>query len=208
MSIVRTLDTGSTGLIANDNAMSVTGNNISNASTAGFKAGQARFEDLLYQRLTGTYFPSDLGAGVRMAGITSNFTQGTLMDTGNPLDMAIDGDGLFVLKDPNGAVYYSRAGQFGTNADGYVINSWGQRLQGYSLDPVTGTAAGALTDVYIRNDLQTPKATSAVKMNVNLDSNTRAHVQNPNDMLGLLTQLAQATASGNVGQLVSACRAA
>jgi flagellar hook protein FlgE len=204
MSIVRTLDTGSTGLIANDNAMSVTGNNISNASTAGFKAGQARFEDLLYQRLTGTYFPSDLGAGVRMSGITSNFTQGTLMDTGNPLDMAIDGDGLFVLKDPNGAVSYSRAGQFGTNADGYVINSWGQRLQGYSLDPVTGTAAGALTDVYIRNDLQTPKATSAVKMNVNLDSNTRAHVQNPNDMLGLLTQLAQATASGNVGQLVSA----
>ena len=210
MSIVRTLDTGSTGLIANDNAMSVTGNNIANTNTAGFKAGQSRFEDLLYQRLTGTYFPSDLGAGVRMAGISSDFTQGTLMDTGNPLDMAIDGNGLFVLKDPskNGAVYYSRAGQFGTDANGFVINSWGQRLQGYRLDPVTGTSAGELTDVYIRNDLQTPKSTSVVKMNVNLDSTVKAHVRNPGDLLNLYTNLAQAAASGNVGQLVSTLRGA
>jgi flagellar hook protein FlgE len=205
MSIVRTLDTGSTGLIANDNAMSVTGNNIANTNTAGFKAGQARFEDLLYQRLTGTYFPSDLGAGVRMSGITSNFTQGTLMDTGNPLDMAIDGGGLFVVRDPAlNQHFYTRAGQFGTDSEGYVINSWGQRLRGYGLDPLSGSAVGALSDVHIRNDLQTPKATSAVKMNVNLDSNTKAHVPNPGDMLNLFTQLGQAAVSGNVPALVSA----
>lgn len=180
MSIVRTLDTGSTGLIANDNAMSVIGNNLSNTNTAGFKAGQARFEDLLYQRLTGMYSPSDLGSGVRLAGISSDFGQGTLMETGNPLDMAIDGGGLFVLRDPAlSQNFYTRAGQFGTDSDGYVINSWGQRLQGYGLDPLSGSAVGALSDIQIRNDLQDPKMTSVVKMNVNLDSKTQETIPNP-----------------------------
>jgi flagellar hook protein FlgE len=203
MALIRTLDTGATGLVSNDNGMSVVANNLSNANTVGYKAGDARFEDILYQRLTGTYFPSDVGSGVRMAGISSNFNQGTLMDSTNPLDMAIDGGGLFVLKAPGSkGTFYSRSGQFGTDESGFIINSWGQRLQGYRLDPSTGTAVGAVTDIQVRNDLREPHATSAIKMNVNLDSNTRAHVSNPSQTLGFLTQIGQAAATGNVPQLV------
>jgi len=206
MALIRTLDTGATGLLSNDNAMSVTANNLANTNTVGYKAGDVRFEDLIYQRLAGTYFPSDLGSGVRMAGISSDFGQGTLLDSLNPLDMAIDGGGLFVVKDGQN-VYYSRSGQFGTDADGFIINSWGQKLQGYKLDPKTGIATGPLTDIQIRNDLQDPKKTSVVKMNVNLDSKMAAHAKNPSMMLNFMSQMGQAAASGDIAALRSVIEA-
>ncbi len=128
-----------TGLDAQQMRMSVISNNLANASTTGFKQGRAQFEDLLYQnvRQTGgqssqnTQLPSGLmlGTGVRIVSTAKVFTQGNLVQTGNKLDLAINGRGFFQVQLPDGTTAYTRDGAFQINADGQLVNSSGYLLQ-------------------------------------------------------------------------------
>jgi flagellar basal-body rod protein FlgG len=128
-----------TGLDAQQTRMSVISNNLSNASTTGFKRGRAQFEDLLYQnvRQTGgqssqnTQLPSGLmlGTGVRIVSTAKIFTQGNLVQTGNNLDMAINGRGFFQVQLPDGTAAYTRDGSFQINAEGQLVTSNGYLLQ-------------------------------------------------------------------------------
>jgi flagellar hook protein FlgE len=111
--------------------MDVVANNIANVSTTGFKSSRARFSDMLYQTLTsgsastdalGSVNPNQIGLGVRLAGIDTNVTQGALRATGNPLDIAIEGEGFFALKDASGSLVYTRDGAFGLDSQGRLVN--------------------------------------------------------------------------------------
>jgi flagellar basal-body rod protein FlgG len=128
-----------TGLDAQQTRMAVVSNNLANVNTTGFKRGRAEFEDLLYQnvRQTGgqssqnTQLPSGLmlGTGVRTVGTEKLFTQGSMTQTGNNLDLAINGRGFFQILLPNGSVAYTRNGSFQMNDQGKVVTANGYELQ-------------------------------------------------------------------------------
>lgn len=128
-----------TGLDAQQTRMSVITNNLANVSTTGFKRGRAQFEDLMYQnvRQTGgqssqnTTLPSGLmlGTGVRNVSTAKVFTQGNIVQTGNNLDMAINGRGFFQILMPDGSTAYTRDGAFQVNSEGQVVTSNGYLLQ-------------------------------------------------------------------------------
>ena len=128
-----------TGLEAQQTRLSVVSNNLANVSTTGFKRGRAAFEDLLYQnvRQAGgqtsqqTQSPSGLmlGTGVRIVATEKMFTQGNLQQTGNALDLAVDGRGFFQVLQPDGSTAYTRDGNFQINSQGELVTSSGYALQ-------------------------------------------------------------------------------
>ncbi len=128
-----------TGLDAQQTRMAVISNNLANANTTGFKRDRAIFEDLVYQNVRqvgaqssqDTQLPSGLqvGTGVRVVATEKLFTQGNLVQTNNPLDLAIQGRGFFEILMPDGSVAYTRDGSFHLNNQGQVVNSSGYVLQ-------------------------------------------------------------------------------
>lgn len=120
---------GLSGLRASQVDLDVTGNNIANASTVGFKGSKAQFGDLYSSGFLSSGQMS-VGSGVKVQDIKQSFAQGSISGTQNGLDMAVDGDGFFVLSN-NGQVQYSRAGQFSIDKDGFVVNNQSMKVQGY-----------------------------------------------------------------------------
>jgi flagellar basal-body rod protein FlgG len=137
-----------TGLDAQQTQMTVTANNLANVNTDGFKKSRAVFNDLLYQNITQvggstsdtTSYPSglQLGTGVRVVATEPSFTQGSLDNTGNALDVAIQGRGFFQILKPDGTIAYTRDGNFQLNAQGQVVNA-----SGYQLQPAINIPTGA-----------------------------------------------------------------
>lgn len=128
-----------TGLDAQQTRMTVTSNNLANVNTNGFKKGRAVFEDLLYQNVRqvgaatsqDTQAPSglSLGTGVRVVATEKTYTQGNLTQTGNSLDLAVQGRGFFQVLMPDGTLGYTRDGSFQVNAQGEMVTSSGYALQ-------------------------------------------------------------------------------
>ena len=108
--------------------LDVIGNNVANSSTVGFKSSQAQFADV-YAASLQWLGASQIGIGTKLAAVVQQFTQGNINATNNPLDVAINGQGFFVLSN-NGAQTYTRNGQFQLNKDGYIVNNTGLRVQG------------------------------------------------------------------------------
>jgi flagellar basal-body rod protein FlgG len=137
-----------TGLDAQQTQMTVTANNLANAATNGFKKSRAVFDDLLYQNASQvgaatsqtTLSPTglQLGTGVRVVSTERTYTQGSLDNTGNSLDMAIQGRGFFQVLQPDGTMAYTRDGSFQLNAQGQLVNS-----SGYALQPAITIPTGA-----------------------------------------------------------------
>ena len=134
--------TALTGLSAAQGNLSVTGNNIANSSTTGFKMSRAEFADIYATSVYGSSSTA-IGGGVKLSNVAQQFSQGSIDFTDNPLDLAISGEGFFRLDD-NGSVSYSRAGMFKVDKDGFLVNSTGQQLTGYQATPTgTITAVGS-----------------------------------------------------------------
>ncbi|MBV5308605.1 flagellar hook protein FlgE [Chromatium okenii] len=125
---------GLTGLSAASADLKVTGNNIANSGTVGFKESRAEFANLFVQSY-GSISKTSVGSGAKLAATPQQFTQGSLDYTENVMDMGISGQGFFILKegDNNDSISYSRAGAFQVDKDGYVVNSQGQKLQTYAV---------------------------------------------------------------------------
>lgn len=133
--MIRTLYIGATGMSAQTAALDNAANNIANVNTTGYKKGEVAFQDLLYYNQVspggfaaqGLQNPTgvQLGTGTRIVGITKIFTPGTLTNTQNPLDVAIEGDGFFQVLMPNGEIRYTRDGTFRINAQGSLVTSDG-----------------------------------------------------------------------------------
>ena len=160
---------GLSGLYAANKQLDVTGNNIANVATTGFKSSRAEFADVYSATKLGSG-SKVIGNGVRLANVSQQFNQGDVNNTGNVLDMGIQGQGFFVLSN-NGSLTYTRAGTFKTDKEGYVTNSDGTaRLQGYGVDANGKITNGVLTDLRIDTSNLAPKATTTISSTINLNS--------------------------------------
>lgn len=160
---------GLSGLYAANKQLDVTGNNIANVNTVGFKSSRAEFADVYAGSNRLGVGKNQVGNGVRLAAVSQQFGQGDVNNTGNVLDMGIQGQGYFVLSD-NGSMTYTRAGAFQTNKDGYVVTSDGLNLRGYSTDANGKIVKGVLTDLRIDTSALAPKATFKIDQGINLNS--------------------------------------
>lgn len=169
MGILTSLFSAVSGLNTYGNAMSVIGNNIANVGTAGFKSSRASFADLVSASLGGGSSSAQVGLGVFLNDVQTSFTQGSLSNTGNTLDLAIDGTGFFEVRDNAGAVSYSRAGQFEVNNLGEVVDPSGRFLQGYQATS-TGVVLGTVGNIVLSTATIAPQATSTAAVEANLNS--------------------------------------
>lgn len=136
--MIKAMRTAATGMVAQQMNVDNIANNLANVNTTGFKKTKVEFQDVLYQNIlkagsassTTTQRPTELsvGYGTRPVATHRQFTEGDLMGTGNPLDMAIAGDGFFQVQYPDGSTVYTRDGAFKLSADGTVVTSEGYRL--------------------------------------------------------------------------------
>ncbi len=199
------LYTGISGLDAYSQAMSVIGNNIANVNTVGFKASRISFEDILSQSLVGATGQFQIGRGVQVGSVQRLFSQSTFQTTSSATDLAIDGDGFFIVS-RDGTTLYTRAGQFYLDEQGILVNHRGYALQGWMLDD-QGSITSTLQDINLSNISSAPRATSRVVINVNLDVN-EAILANPFDVTdpvntsSYMTPITVYDATGN-GHLVN-----
>ena len=184
--MMRSLYSGVSGLQNHQTRMDVIGNNISNVNTTGFKRGRVNFQDMISQQIAGAAKPTeelggvnpkDVGLGMTIATIEQVFTQGNLQTTGVSTDVAIQGNGFFILKNGDES-FYTRNGAFGIDKDGTLVNpSNGMRVQGWMANEINGemivTTAATPTDLIIPVGSKVPaKATENVKFACNLNKNT------------------------------------
>lgn len=155
-----------TGLNAANEDLSVTSNNLANVATVGFKGSRTEFADLFASTQQGAIAT---GNGVAVSEIAQQFTQGNIQTTGNTLDMAISGDGFFVVS-KNGALNYTRDGEFQLNSSGEVVNSQGLALQAYPPLANGGFNTGGLANISLNTNLSQPQATSTASINANLSA--------------------------------------
>ncbi|MCS6947024.1 MAG: flagellar hook protein FlgE [Steroidobacteraceae bacterium] len=158
------------GLNAASADLAVTANNIANTGTTGFKSSRAEFAELFSVSATGVSNIT-IGNGVRVANVAQQFTQGNIDFTDNSLDLAISGQGFFILSD-GGALAYTRAGAFKVDREGYVVNSSNQRLQVFPPTPAGGFNTGSLSDLRLVTSESAPAATTTVEMVLNLPANS------------------------------------
>lgn len=176
--MLRSLFASITGLRAHQTMMDVTANNISNVNTQGFKAGRATFADALAQTIRGGGLPTEaaggtnpmqIGLGTRVASINTLFTSGAPQATGRPTDLAIQGNGFFVV-DQGGQRLLTRDGSFGWDGTGQLITATGARVIGWSADPATGAIDPSTTPGFIAvpTGVLTPTPTANVTIGGNI----------------------------------------
>jgi flagellar hook protein FlgE len=153
--------------------MSVIGNNIANVGTAGFKSSRATFAELVSASLAGGSGSDQIGLGVFLNDVQANFSQGSLTTTGKTFDLAIDGNGFYLLHDSAGAGFYSRDGQFKVNNQGQVVNAGGFLLQGYQAD-TNGNITNTIGNITLSSNAVAPQVTSTAAIRANLDANATA----------------------------------
>lgn len=175
MSILSSLYSAVAGLGAHGKAIDVVSDNIANVNTVGYKSGRGRFEDVLGVTAANASVNGSSGQGSQLAGIDHLHTQGALLGTGVTTDLAIKGDGFFVVEGNFQGVdntYYTRAGQFGMDANGALVNPQGLRVQGYLAD-AAGNIGSSLGDIAVpATSTVPPNPTTTATINVNLDSNS------------------------------------
>ena len=190
------LFTAVSGMNASGTALSVIGDNVANMNTTGFKASRTAFADILAQQVGS----GQIGRGVLLNSVTPSFTQGTFENTANVLDLAIDGEGMFIMEDSAGT-YYSRAGQFNINKDGDVVNPSNQKLQGY-LFSQSGAVTSGLGDINLSSLNSSPTETTAITIAANLDSREAIppgafDVTNPNNTSNFSSSVTTYDSLGN-----------
>lgn len=179
------LFTGVTGLQVHQRRLDVVANNISNVNTVGYRGSRILFQDLFSQTLRGSSAPLgtfggtnalQVGLGVQIASIDTNFNQGSLLTTGVTSDMAIQGSGFFILSD-GVKQSYTRDGSFTLNANGLLIDpATGQRVQGFLADSNGNIDTNQLTDIFVPVGESNVRATTEATLTGNLNADARAGV--------------------------------
>jgi flagellar hook protein FlgE len=175
MSISSSLYSGISGLSTQGNAMSVIGDNIANVNTIGFKSSRATFQDVLAQSVATSAGTAQIGRGTALSAIDTLFQQGSFESTSNATDLAIGGNGFFIVSPKETETeYYTRAGQFRFDADGFFVNPEGYVVKGWALDE-SGNDVGTLRDVRLDTFTSPPEATSGITAVTNLNSQETSH---------------------------------
>jgi flagellar hook protein FlgE len=172
MGISSALYSGVSGLNTNSQAMSVIGNNLANTNTVGFKGSRTVFADLLSSNINGSGGTSQVGRGVGMSKVDQMFSQGTFESTESGLDVAIEGEGFFILKEPGDETpYYSRAGAFRFDDAGYLVNPEGFHVMGKQFDVNGELLPGDATSIQVQSSgLIQGQVTNELTLTTNLDS--------------------------------------
>jgi flagellar hook protein FlgE len=190
------LSSGVTGLQAHQKMLDIAGNNLANVNTTAFKASRITFSELLNETIKkasqptsgiGGTNPQQMGSGVAVAGITPNLSQGNIINTGNPLDLALEGEGYFVLSDGQQNVY-TRAGAFAVDADSSLVDpATGYHVQRIGSEgEIDGFQTPGNSDVHVPYDVAMPaKATTSIDVSGNLSADatfsiTRTQVMTSN----------------------------
>jgi len=175
---MRSLYSAISGLGVNQDAMDILGNNISNVNTVGYKAGRSVFQDLLSQTLVGGKAPTDargginprqVGLGSYLAAVDTIFETGTMQTTAKNSDLAIQGEGFFVLRgETDNDFLYTRAGDFNFDSTGALTNPAGYNVQGWMVDPETGVLSteGTVDDIILSSDYKTAQARSTSEVSL------------------------------------------
>ncbi len=183
--MLKSLYSGVSGMTANMTELDVIGNNIANSNTIGFKSGRVTFNEMLTQTIRsasrpvsgglGGTNPQQVGLGTRVGSIDTNFNQGNFQSTGMKTDLAIQGNGFFILSDGT-SNSYTRAGVFGLDADNTLVNpSTGLRVQGVMADADGVVGTGPLSDLVVDPSLVVPaEASTEVRLTGNLDADSDA----------------------------------
>jgi flagellar hook protein FlgE len=162
-----------TGLNADSTALNTIANDLANMNTTAFKSQSTNFADLFYQQIgsTGSGDPIQVGAGVQVATNETDFTQGSFNSTGNATDVALNGNGFFVVGNGDGAYEYTRAGNFSLTSEGNLVTTNGLAVMGYpAVNGIVNTNA-ALAGIHIPvGQVQQPQATTTLNMTVNLNA--------------------------------------
>ncbi|HUW50393.1 MAG TPA: flagellar hook protein FlgE [Sulfuricella sp.] len=186
---------GLSGLNTSSKSLDVIGNNVANAGTVGFKGAEAQFADVFAASLNGGGTAA-IGIGTKLATVAQQFTQGNVTATNNPLDMAINGAGFFRMSQ-NGAITYSRNGQFQMDKNGYLVNSNGLHLTGYDADATGKIIPTNPVELQFTASKQSlpPSQTTKVAVGLNLDSGATVPVSSPLDINNPLTFTSSTSAS-------------
>ncbi len=174
MGLSTALYTAITGLQGTTQAMTVTGNNIANSSTTGFKTSSTLFSDLLSANIASSAGNSQVGRGSQVQTVQTNFSQGGFESTESSSDIAIEGSGFFIVADPlSDSTLYSRNGNFSFDEDGFLVTADGYRVQGSTYNANGVLASGNLSDVQVDLVSQIEaRQTENVELQTNLDSNS------------------------------------
>jgi flagellar hook protein FlgE len=176
MSILRSLNIGVSGLRSNSEALSITGDNIANVNTVGFKRQRGVFQDVLGRSVATFEAVQGAGAGSRLAHVEQMWAQGALVTTDSPTDLAIQGEGFFVVEGNLAgadARYYTRAGQFHIDSSGRIVNSEDMHLQGYTADEA-GVMGSTIGDLVVDQGTVPASRTTEARLAVNLNANDPA----------------------------------
>lgn len=160
---------GLSGLNAAAKNLDVIGNNVANASTVGFKASRAEFQDIYAAALNGAGV-NQVGIGVNLGAVAQQFTQGNISTTENPLDLAINGPGFFQVTDGTNPTVYSRNGQFKISREGYIVNNDGLKLLGYPADGTGVIQPGIAGVLQLPTAGIQPQRTNDITLEFNVDS--------------------------------------
>jgi len=166
------INIGQTGLLASSKQLDVIGNNLANSSTVGFKASSTLFANMMNQGLSSMGALS-VGQGVGVASLPTDYSQGSFETTGNNTDMAIDGEGFFLVEDPAGASYYTRAGAFHIDNNSNLVDIRGYKVEGYSM--TNDTLSNVPTDIVLQKSMDA-STTTEVSFGANLDASATAAV--------------------------------
>lgn len=167
MSLTSSLYIGMSGMRTNEGAIGVIGNNIANINTIGFKGSRAVFADLLSKSILGTAGASQAGQGAGLAAVQRLVTQGALLGTNITTDLAVQGDGYFIVNNPQGERLFTRNGQLQVDTEGFLTTIEGFRLQGYPAS-ATGTLSAGIGDLQVGRITSPPTATTEVDLVANL----------------------------------------
>jgi flagellar hook protein FlgE len=162
---------GLSGLSAASKNLEVIGNNVANANTYGEKSSRAEFADMYAGAMSGASGNNiQAGIGVQVAAVAQQFNQGNITPTGNPLDLAINGNGFFQTQDAANQVQYTRNGQFKVSSTGTIINDQGNKLMGYPADASGNVVQGAAKPLQLPTGGIDPQSTTKSTMEFNLDA--------------------------------------
>ncbi len=167
-------NTALSGLNANTTAIDVTGNNLANLNTTGFKASTVSFHDLVTESIGAGLGSTQVGFGVGAPITMRQFSQGAIQSTGGPLDAAIQGDGFFVVKDGE-QTEYTRGGNFQVDPSGNLTTSTGQLVQGWSMTGGVLNTNGPLSNITVpTGSLTAPVVTTNTSVDLNLNASAKA----------------------------------
>jgi flagellar hook protein FlgE len=155
--------------------LGVSANNVSNAQTPGFKMSYTSSQDIPPENISAASGESQIGRGTTIEDITERFSQGSFEPSPSPTDMAIGGDGFFMVSGTNGEGYFTRDGQFHFDKNGRLVNTSGYVAQGWALDSITGHPQGSIQDIVLPSFTSSPQETTTIKNIVNLNAGATDH---------------------------------